>query len=180
MKRITLITTVLILLLSTTAWAQKKEEKEQKDEKGTPSITVKVDGLNCNTSLGTGTFAISAWSFGASQSGTASSGGGGGAGKATISDLHVQKQFDECSPLLFNGVVTGKHFQTVSLVQQDKKTTVMTVTLTDVLISSYQIGGSRGDSDPNESVSFSFAKICINNVSSGTQSCFDSKTNTVQ
>src|SRR5437899_9321158 len=99
MKKITLITAILILLLSTTAWAQKKDDKEPKDERGPGSITVMVDGLNCPTSLGSGTFAIQAWSFGATQSGTTSSGGGGGAGKATVSDLHVQKQFNECSPL---------------------------------------------------------------------------------
>jgi len=175
MKRITMITAVLILLLSTTAWAQKKEEKEQKDERGFASITLKVDGLTCNTSLGTGTFAIQAWSFGAQQSGSSSTGGGGGAGKATISDLNVQKHFDECSPALFGAVTTGKHIPTVSLVQQDKKSTVMTVTLTDVLISSYQIGGSQGGGDPQESVSFTFAKVCINDVSSGKQACFDFK-----
>jgi len=161
-----------MFLLTTPAWAG---QKEAKDEKGPNAITLKVDGLNCNGALGTDTFAIGAWTFGATQSISTTGGGGSGAGKATITDLNVQKQFDECSPALFNGVTTGKHFQTVSLVQQDKKTTTMTVTLTDVLISSYSIGGSKGDSDPNESVSFNFGKICINDTASGKQACFDFK-----
>ncbi len=172
MRKVTFVAAAFILLLATTAWSEDKEPK------AAATITVKVDGLTCTTSLGSGTFPVHAWAFGATQSIASGSGGGAGAGKAMVSDLSVQRKFDECSPALFGVVTTGKHFQTLTLTQQDKKGPVMIVTLTDILISSYQLSGSQANVDPVESVSFNFAKICINDVGSGAKVCFDFKTNT--
>ena len=167
MKRIALLVAVCALVLVTTTWAE---------DKPAASISVKVDNLSCSSALGSGTFPILAWSFGATQTGDLSGGGGGGAGKAVGSDLNVQKRFDECSPALFGGVTTGKHFPTATLVQQDqKKNSVMIVTLTDLLIRSYQLSGSQADANPVERVSFNFSKICISDVQSGKQACFDFK-----
>jgi len=174
MRKVTYFAAALILLLATTVWSEDKEAKTA----STSTITVKVDGLTCTTSLGAGTFAVQAWSFGATQSGGSASSGGAGAGKASVSDLSVQRKFDECSPALFGGVTTGKHFTTLTLTQSGKKGPVMIVTLTDILISGYQLTGSQAHVDPVESVSFNFAKICINDVDSGAKVCFDFKTNT--
>jgi type VI secretion system secreted protein Hcp len=164
MKTISALTAAFVLFLATPSWAVQKPAS---------TITVTVDDLNCTTALGAGTFGAQTWSFGATQSGGGSTGGGGGAGKATVSGLKVEKTFDQCSPGLFGGVTTGKHFRTVTLVQKDDKGTIMTVTLTDVIIASYNLAGSQTDRNPMEAVSFSFAKICINDSQSGTQACFD-------
>ena len=164
MKRAIAITAAFMLLLSTSSWAA---------EKPASAITVNVDNLNCTTALGVATFNAQTWSFGAAQTGGSTGGGCGGAGKATVSGLKVQKNFDQCSPALFGGVTTGKHFRTVTVVQQDDKGPVMTVTLTDAIISSYNLTGSQTERNPMEEVSFSFAKLCINDSQSGTQTCFD-------
>ena len=164
MKKNTVLTAAFVLLLSTSSWAAGKTAS---------TITVNVDNLNCTTALGASTFSAQAWSFGATQTTSSTSGGGGGTGKATVSALKVEKNFDQCSPALFGGVTTGKHFRTVTVVQQNDKVPVMTVTLTDVIISSYNLTGSQTEENPTEEISFSFAKICINDSQSGTQACFD-------
>jgi type VI protein secretion system component Hcp len=162
----------MALLLSVTLLAQTKHENDQS------TITVKLDDLTCTTSLGTGTFNAMAWMFSASNTTSSSSGGGGGAGKAEVSALIVQKRFDECSPAMFAAVATGKHFKGLTLTQQDKKDIIMTVTLTDVIVSSYKLGGNEEAKSPSETIDFDAAKICINDVESGNKACFDFKTQT--
>ncbi len=162
---------ILLLAVAVPMFAQGRKADES-------TITVKVDQLNCTTSIGTGTFNAIAWAFGATNTTSSGSGGGGGAGKAEVSALNVQKHFDECSPLLFAAVTSGKHFPGLTLTQQDKKDVVMTVTLTDVIVSSYQLSGNEGSKTPTESISFDAAKICINDVESGNKACFDFKTQT--
>jgi type VI secretion system secreted protein Hcp len=149
--------------------------------KGKSSITVKLDGLNCSTASGSDTFEISSWSFGATQPASTASGGGGGAGKAEISDLIAQKMFDACSPKLFGGVVTGKHFKTLTLNQDDRsQNPVMKIVLTDVLVSGFQLSSADSKEAPMESVSFNFTKICITDANSSNQLCFDRTTNSTQ
>ena len=141
---------------------------------GTPSsITMILIGLNCATPLGGGTFLVSGYSFGANLT-IDPAGGGGGAGKANVGDLNVVRSMDACSPALFNAVVTGKHIQTATLVQTDANgNTLLTVTLTDAFVSSYQISGSQQSPSPAESLSFAFVKICIEEASSGAKVCYD-------
>jgi type VI secretion system secreted protein Hcp len=157
----------LIAVFTTFGWAQKT------------NIVVAVEGLGCTTPSGPGTFPASAWSFGVSNTADVSSGGGGGAGKANVNDLSVTKAFDACSPSLFGGVVVGKHYKSVTLTQSGKKDSdLLVVTLTDVLVSSYQISGNQSQEDPFESLSFNFAKICIFESSSGSKFCYDRATAT--
>jgi type VI protein secretion system component Hcp len=166
MKKIGVVLGILLMLTSF-GWAQKSK------------ISVAVDGLSCSTPAGPGTFAATAWSFGAANT-SDSSGGSGGAivGKASVGDLNITKAFDPCSPALFGGVVTGKFYKSVTLTQTEKKDSdYLIVTLTNVLISSYQISGNQANEDPFESVSFNFAKICIFESSSGSKFCFDKTTN---
>ena len=143
-------------------------------------IVVAVNGLSCSTTLGPGTIEILSWSFGASN--TASAGGtgsGGSAGKAAIGDLTVNKRWDDCSPQLFAATVSGKSFKTVTLTQSDKNNTVLlTITLTNALLSSFQLSGDQSDEFPTESLSFDFQKICIKDANGGAQACFDKSTNT--
>jgi hypothetical protein len=71
------------------------------------------------------------------------------------------------------------HYATVDLVQQDAKgNTILTINLTDTLISSYQISGSQSYDSPQESMQIDFRKICISEPGSGDKLCFDRSTNT--
>jgi type VI secretion system secreted protein Hcp len=148
--------------------------------KAQSEMTIKIAGLNCTTSASSNTFNVLSYSFGATQETSSSSGGGGGAGKAVVSQLNAAKNFDECSPALFGAVVSGRHFPTADLVQQDDKGhPILTINLTDVLISSYQIGGSQASDNPQETIALSYSKICITEASSNTKMCYDRVANTV-
>src|SRR5437868_6714146 len=78
------------------------------------SIAVAVQDLGC-TAAGANAFSITGWSFGATNSATIDA--GGGAGKASVSNLEIVRQFDACSPKLLGAVLNGKHFPTLVLTQ---------------------------------------------------------------
>ena len=99
---------------------------------------------------------IDSYSFGATQ--TASSGGGGGAGKVKISDIMLTKTIDKASPKLFLATATGEHLKKVELVLVKSGQEYMKWTFTDVMVSSYQVGGS-GDVVPTDQISLNFAKV---------------------
>ena len=106
---------------------------------------------------------ILSWSWGESQSGTMSSGGGGGAGKVNMQDFHFVMKVTKATPKLFLACASGEHIKQAVLTcrkagktQQD----FLTYTFTDVLVSSYQTGGSSsGDEIPMEQVSLNYTKI---------------------
>lgn len=178
MKKLTVVT-ILLLSFAAVAAAQGPPGLEKKTPPVNSSITVKIPGLGCTTAVDSNTFSASSYSFGATQSvSTGTSGGAGGTGKATIMPLSATKQFDECSPALFGSVVTGDHLQTVELVHKDDKgNTILTISLTGALITSYQIGGSQSYDIPQETISIDFRKICISEPTSGNKLCFDRETN---
>jgi len=141
------------------------------------AITVSVDGLNCTSSLGAGAFPALSWTFAATDAvSTGGTGSGGSVGKTTISTLNITKRADSCSPLLFNDVVTGRHIKSVTIVQESNRNDVFTVTLSNVIISSYQLGGDQSSAVPTEQIAFAFSKICLADSQSGTKACYNSQT----
>ena len=107
------------------------------------------------------TIEIDSWSFGETQSGTVF-GGGGGAGKVTIQDMHfVTKKIDKSSPKLFLAAATGEHIPDATLYVRKAGASFdyLKITMTDVIVSSFQTGGSGSSEIPTESVSLNFAKI---------------------
>jgi type VI secretion system secreted protein Hcp len=111
----------------------------------------------------TGTGALSSeiidWGFTSQSASTHGAGGGGGAGKTQLGDLHVIKTQDASSPKLMLACATGKHYpKAVLYIRKAGESESLTITLTDVLISSYQSGG-HGDQKPLESLSLNFTKI---------------------
>lgn len=112
-----------------------------------------------------GEIEVLSWSWGASQQGTFGSGGGGGAGKVTVSDIVFTKFMDKASPLLFLHCATGKHIPSAQLTLRkagEQQLEYHKVILTDVLISSYQSGGSGGgDERPVDNIALNFGKIEI-------------------
>src|SRR5262249_41771242 len=87
---------IFVVSLATAAAAQGPPGLEKKELQERSSITVKVAGLTCTTALGSGTFSVSAYSFGATQETSAAAGGGGGTGKSTVMPLNLARAFDEC------------------------------------------------------------------------------------
>jgi type VI secretion system secreted protein Hcp len=107
---------------------------------------------------------VLAWSWGMSNSGSAHTGGGAGAGKCNVQDLSLTKWIDKCSPDLMLATCNGKHFTSATLVVRKAGETpveYLTITLTEVLITSVSTGGSGGEDRLTENVTLNFAKVKV-------------------
>jgi type VI secretion system secreted protein Hcp len=126
---------------------------------------LKVDGAEGESpdSKHKGEIEVQSFSWGVHQEGTSQSGGGAGAGKAAFADFHFIKKYDKASPKLMLKCAGGDHIPKVTLVCRKagkEQQEYLKITFTDVLVSSYQIGGSGGsDIIPSDSISLNFSKI---------------------
>ena len=113
----------------------------------------------------TGEIDVMSYSWGVSQTGTFAFGGGGGTGKAQFNDFNFTTTVSKASPQLFLSCASGEHIKeaTISVRRAGENTgskeDYLILKMTDVLISSYQPGGSSEQNRPTESVSMAFAKI---------------------
>ena len=164
MKKFMLV--VCTTLLAASAWAENGRHS---------TITVSVDGISCTTQAGTGMFNALSWAFGASVPVTNSTGGGGvSGGKPNLTDVTVTKRTDSCSPLLFGDVLKDAHIKKVTILQQDSnKDDVFQLILEDVVITSYQLSGDESHEVPTEALTFSYRKITIIDMGTGTKFGWD-------
>ena len=105
---------------------------------------------------------VLAWSWGASNSGTAHLGGGSGAGKVNVQDISFTKYIDKGSPDILLATCNGKHVTEATLICRkagEKPVEYLTITLKDVLISSYSTGGSGGEDRLTENVTLNFSQF---------------------
>lgn len=106
---------------------------------------------------------VESWSWGATNSGSSHQpGAGSGAGKVTMQDFHFVMKVNKATPKLMLACATGQHIKKAVLSarkaggeQQD----YLIVTMSDLLCSSYNTGGSAGDVIPVDQVSLNFSKI---------------------
>jgi len=108
---------------------------------------------------------VLAWSWGMSNSGSAHAGGGMGAGKVNVHDMSITKHTDAATPDLMKSCCNGKHFGEAKLIVRkagEKPLEYLVVTMSDVIVTSVQTGGSSGGDDRlTESVSLNFAKVKV-------------------
>jgi type VI secretion system secreted protein Hcp len=106
---------------------------------------------------------LESWSWGETQSGTHVAGGGGGAGKVSMQDFHFVMRVNKASPKLLLACATGQHIKEGTLTCRKagkEQQEFLKVKFTDLLVSSYQTGGSsNGDVVPLDQISLNFAKI---------------------
>lgn len=105
---------------------------------------------------------VLAWSWGMSQSGTTHVGQGGGAGKVNVQDLSFTHYVDSATPNLVKACCTGEHFDSAVLTMRKAGGTALeyvTLTLTEVIITSVSHGGSAGEDLLTENVALNFAKF---------------------
>jgi len=103
---------------------------------------------------------IHAYHFGAHNSGAGLSNGAIAAGK--VQDIHFTKHVDKSSPNLFINCCSGKLIPTAVLTVRkagEKPQEYMIVTLSDVVVSSYNHKAGDNDELPVETVSLTFSKI---------------------
>ena len=132
---------------------------------------LKIDGIDGESQdkVHKGEIEIDSFSWGVTNTGSISGGGGGGAGKAVAQDFHFTSGLSKASPILMLACATGRHSQSATLTLRKNNVEFLKIKLTDVLVSSYQTGGSsHGDGDaPEDQFSLSFVKIdCLYTVRS--------------
>ena len=126
---------------------------------------LEIDGIKgeSNDSKHKETIEIESFSWGVSNSGTHAAGSGGGAGTASFQDLHCTANVNKSSPVLMLSCANGKHIKKAVLFvrkQGKDQQEFYTVTLEDLLVSSYQSGDSTGGNPvPTDQFSLNFAKI---------------------
>ena len=104
---------------------------------------------------------VLSWSWGESQPAAAGPGGGAGAGKVSMNDMHVSATLSKAGPQLLLACASGKHLKSAVLTGRrggKAQAEFLTFSLSDVLVSSYQTGGTTADA-PLDSMSLSFSKI---------------------
>ena len=106
---------------------------------------------------------IESWSWGEMQAGAAGPrGGGAGAGKVSMQDFHFVMRANKASPALMKACATGQHIKLATLTARKAgkdQQEFLTIKFQDVLVSSFQTGGSEGADLPIDQVSLNFAKI---------------------
>ena len=126
---------------------------------------LKIDGIagESQDSKHKGEIDLESFSWGATQSGAHAAGGGGGAGKVSFQDFHFVMKINKASPKLMLACANGEHIKKAVLVCRKagkEQQEFMTVTMSDLLVSSFQTGGSgHADILPTDQISLNFAKI---------------------
>ena len=104
---------------------------------------------------------VLAWSWGASVPITRTA-KTADVGSGIAQDLSVTKYVDKASPKLLISAVTGKHIGDGTLVVRkagESPVEYIKITMTDILVSSISTGGSGGEDNLTETVSFNFSKV---------------------
>jgi len=128
---------------------------------------LKIDGIDGESSdhKHANEIQISSWSFGESQTGSHTTGGGGGAGKVVMQDFHFTMGTNKATPKLFLACANGEHIKSAKLTCRKagkEQQEYLTWTFSDLLVSSYQTGGSdAGGVLPVDSISLNFTKAEI-------------------
>ncbi len=106
---------------------------------------------------------LESWSWGETQAGSHGHGSGGGAGKVSMQDFHFVMKVNKSSPKLMLACATGEHIKSASLTCRKagkEQQEFLKWKFYDLLISSYQTGGSGGsDVIPMDQISFNFSKV---------------------
>ena len=104
---------------------------------------------------------VLSFSWGASQTTSVSGSGGSGAGKASLADLSIMKNYDVASGPLYRSLLLGTHIKSGVLTAVKSGTdgggAFITITMGELFVTSIQISGSS--EVPMESVSFSYNTI---------------------
>lgn len=124
---------------------------------------LKIDGIEGESfdDRHKGEIDVMSFSWGMSNSGTFASGVGSGAGKVSFGSIRLNTAVSKASPMIFESVATGKHFPNVTLSAVRTGAIgeeFLKITLTDVMITSFQTGGTVGEV-PTDSFRLNYAKI---------------------
>jgi type VI secretion system secreted protein Hcp len=126
---------------------------------------LKIDGIDGESgdSKHKGEIEVDSFSFGAHQAGTSGHGGGAGAGKVSMSDISFTAKVSKASPKLALACANGEHIKKAVLLLRKAgkdQQEFYKITLEDVLVSSYQIGGANHSNHvPVDQFSLNYSQI---------------------
>ena len=123
---------------------------------------LKLDGINGESADQNhkNEITVLSFSWGASQTTSVSGTGGSGAGKASLADLTVMKNYDASSSLLYKSLLKGTHIATgvlTAVKSGGDGSPFIKIELGELFVTSIQVSGSS--EIPAESVSFSYNTI---------------------
>jgi type VI secretion system secreted protein Hcp len=123
----------------------------------------KIDGIDGESTDKThpGEIQVDSFSWGVTNTG-GSGGSGGSGGKAVPQDFHFSAAVSKASPNLMLACATGQHFDQATLTCRKaggNAIEFLKIKVYECLVSSYQLGGSRGDGPPEDNFSLAFVKI---------------------
>ena len=107
---------------------------------------------------------VLAWSWGETHPTAPHTGSGAGAGKVAFQDFSFTMSVSKASPALFLACASGQHLKEAKLVSRKAgkgQHEFLTWTFSDLLVSSYQTGGSDGEDTLHDSVSLNFSKAVV-------------------
>jgi type VI secretion system secreted protein Hcp len=128
---------------------------------------LKIDGIpgESTDAKHKGEIDLESWSWGETNAGSHAGGGGGGAGKVSMQDFHFVMKINKASPKLFLNCANGQHIKGALLTCRKagkEQQEYLKIKFEDLLVSSYQTGGSAGSSVlPVDQISLNFSKIEI-------------------
>jgi type VI secretion system secreted protein Hcp len=112
---------------------------------------LKIDGVDGESTddKHKGEIDVESFSWGVTQTGTQSSGGGGATGKVQFLDFNFTKAISKASPKLMQACANGQHIKQAVFVGQTASgerggNQFLKYTFSDILVSSFQEGGSAG------------------------------------
>jgi len=124
---------------------------------------LRIDGIHGGSADTKHKDEIDIQSFSWGEQAALPSGGGGGAGKVTFQDFHFAARTNKASPKLMVACASGQHFKSARLTgraSQKESVDFLTVSFTDVLIASYDVGASSNE-EPIDQFSSNFATISM-------------------
>jgi type VI secretion system secreted protein Hcp len=128
---------------------------------------LEIDGIKgeAQDSKHKDTIEVDSFHWGAAHPGSFAQGMGGSTGRVNFQDLHFTTHTNKASPIMALSCATGKHIKKATLYVRKAtgdggQQEFYTITLEDVLISSYQSGGQAGNNAlPNDQFALNYAKI---------------------
>ena len=125
---------------------------------------LKIDGIpgEATDSKHKNEIELISWTWGETNAGSFGGGSGGGAGKVIWQDFSFTMRINKASPKLFLACATGQHIKSALLTCRragKEQQEYLKITFSNMLVSSFQTGGSSGDVIPVDQISFNCAKL---------------------
>jgi len=129
------------------------------------NLYLQIDGVTgeCAEQGHEGWIDVQSYAEGMSSAGSAGYGGGAGVGTVSYNDMSFTCQLEKAIPTLMQGCADGKHYpkavlHAVKMGGEGKSWTYLEITLSDVMVTSVQFGGSDNQI-PTVAVGLNFTKI---------------------